>query len=447
MAKATKTIYVCGECGYETGKWLGRCPNCESWNTFVEATPAPVSPRASSSASRAVLLSDVESTAAKRISTSIGEFDRVLGGGIVPGSTILLGGDPGIGKSTLLMQAASNLAMSSKVLYVTGEESLAQLKLRASRIGADGNILMLAETDIIAIEGEIERLKPNFLIIDSIQTMYSAEVSSSQGSVSQVREATAFLTRVAKGNGCAVFIVGHVTKEGAIAGPRVLEHMVDTVLYFEGDRHDSYRLLRAVKNRFGSTNEIGVFEMHDTGMSEVKDPSSLFLSGDGSAGLAITCAMEGTRPLLAEVQALVSSSPFNNPRRMCAGLDVHRLSLLLAVLEKKAFLTLSDKDVYINVVGGLRLEERACDLATAMCIVSALLDMPLPKDTVYIGEIALTGEIRPVNRLEQRIQECVRLGVETVVIPKTSVPLKQHGINIRTISSLKDAVRLLTGKA
>ena len=377
MAKGPKTVYICGECGYESGKWMGRCPNCNSWNTMVEAEPAPALARRISASSRALPLSQVEAEGARRISTGMAELDRVLGGGVVAGSTVLLGGDPGIGKSTLLMQTAAHLAQRGTVLYVTGEESAAQLKLRAERLGVTGEMLILAETDLAVIEAEVSRTHPAFLMIDSIQTMTSQEIASAPGSVTQVREATTLFTHIAKGLSCAVFIVGHVTKEGALAGPRVLEHMVDTVLYFEGDRHDAFRLLRAVKNRFGSTDEIGVFEMRDTGMAEITDPSCIFLSGTQAPGCAVTCAMEGTRPMLVEIQALISPSAFNNPRRMAAGMDGNRLILLLAVLEKKAFLSLSNQDVYANVVGGIRLEERASDLAAAMCIASALLEVAL----------------------------------------------------------------------
>ncbi|HOG01619.1 MAG: hypothetical protein BWY57_00168 [Betaproteobacteria bacterium ADurb.Bin341] len=446
MAKTQKTAFVCGECGYESGKWLGRCPNCESWNTFVEAAPATAQQRAGNAPSRAVPLAQVRADAARRVSSGMGELDRVLGGGIVGGSTVLLGGDPGIGKSTLLMQTADRLASLGAVLYVSGEESAAQLKLRAQRLNLVSDILILAETDISTVEAEALRVKPSFLIIDSIQTMYCGELTSAPGSVSQVRESTALLTRIAKTSGCAVFLVGHVTKEGAIAGPRVLEHMVDTVLYFEGDRHDSFRLLRAVKNRFGSTDEIGVFEMRDCGMAEIPDPSALFLSGANAPGCAVTCTMEGTRPMLAEVQSLISASPFSNPRRMAAGLDLNRLILLLAVLEKKAFLSLSDKDVYINVVGGLRLEERAGDLAAAMCVASSLLEAPLPPNTACIGEVSLTGEIRPVSRMDKRVGECARLGYTSVIAAKSAKPQKIPGVKFIGVSTLGEAVRLIAGK-
>ena len=444
MAKTPKTVYICGECGYESGKWMGRCPNCDSWNTLVEAIPAPAAAR-STAPQRAMPLSQVEAGAARRISTGMGELDRVLGGGIVAGSTVLLGGDPGIGKSTLLMQTAARLTELGTVLYVTGEESAAQLKLRAERLGVGGDMLLLAETDLAVVEAEISRVHPAFLIIDSIQTMASSDIPSAPGSVTQVREATALLTRVAKSTACAVFIVGHVTKEGAIAGPRVLEHMVDTVLYFEGDRHDAFRLLRAVKNRFGSTNEIGVFEMQDNGMAEITDPAGIFLSGTRAPGCAVTCAMEGTRPILVEIQALIAQSAFSNPRRMAAGIDSNRLVLLLAVLEKKAFLSLGNQDVYANVVGGIRLEERSSDLAAAMCIASALLEAPLPAGTACIGEVALTGEVRPVSRIDKRIRECARLGYTHLVVPKGDKLPRVEGVKLTPVATLADAVRLITG--
>lgn len=411
---------------------------------MVEAEPAPALARRISASSRALPLSQVEAEGARRISTGMAELDRVLGGGVVAGSTVLLGGDPGIGKSTLLMQTAAHLAQRGTVLYVTGEESAAQLKLRAERLGVTGEMLILAETDLAVIEAEVSRTHPAFLMIDSIQTMTSQEIASAPGSVTQVREATTLFTHIAKGLSCAVFIVGHVTKEGALAGPRVLEHMVDTVLYFEGDRHDAFRLLRAVKNRFGSTDEIGVFEMRDTGMAEITDPSCIFLSGTQAPGCAVTCAMEGTRPMLVEIQALISPSAFNNPRRMAAGMDGNRLILLLAVLEKKAFLSLSNQDVYANVVGGIRLEERASDLAAAMCIASALLEVALPGGTACIGEIALTGEVRSVSRLDKRISECVRLGYTNLIVPKGGKLPRLDGVVYRPVATLADAVRLLT---
>lgn len=442
MAKSPKTVFFCGECGYESGKWLGKCPGCGSWNTMIEEKRAAAGSPVSSGAS-AIPLSHVVTASSGRISSGIGELDRVLGGGIVPGSVILLGGDPGIGKSTLLMQTAAGLSDRGKVLYVTGEESAAQLKLRAVRLGVGGDMLILAENDLSAVESEADRTKPDYIMIDSIQTMYSPDCSGATGSISQVREATALLTRMAKRTGAAIFIVGHVTKDGAIAGPRLLEHMVDTVLYFEGDRQDAFRLLRSVKNRFGSTDEIGVFEMRSSGMAEISDPSTLFITGTDLAGCAVTCAMEGTRPMLVEVQALLSQSPFSNPRRMAAGIDNSRLVLLLAVLEKKANLRLCDKDVYTNVVGGLRLAERAGDLAVAMAIASALNDTSLPDHSAILGEISLTGEIRPVNRLDKRIQECARLGYTRLVVPHSDCLPDIPSVKYLKVKNVAESLALL----
>lgn len=449
MAKGEKTVFVCGECGYESAKWLGQCPVCSSWNTMFEETVTTKKGRAFSNGNfvKAQKLSEVETELAKRQLTNLGELDRVLGGGVVKGSVVLLGGDPGIGKSTLLMQMASNLSQNSKVLYITGEESVSQLKIRAERLKLLGDVYLLSQTELDIIESEISRIKPEFIIIDSIQTMYSSSVSSAPGSVTQVREATGTLTRLAKTEGYTVFIVGHVTKDGAIAGPRVLEHMVDTVLYFEGDRHDSFRLLRAVKNRFGSTNEIGVFEMCDNGMQEVKDPSKMFISGKQAPGCAVTCIVEGTRPMLVEVQTLLSPSPFNNPRRMAAGIDSNRLLLLLAVLEKKVGLKLYDKDIYTNVVGGIRIEERAGDLAAAVCVASALSDKPLQSGVAIIGEVSLTGEIRAVSRLDKRVQECVRLGYNNIIIPESDSIIKVDGAKITKVKTLVEAVQLLVHNA
>ncbi len=444
MAKAKGSVFFCGECGYESTKWLGKCPACGSWNTMLEQKKVSSAPSINSLAyAHAIPLADVTTTASGRVSSGIGELDRVLGGGIVPGSVTLLGGDPGIGKSTLLMQTAAELTKQGTVLYVTGEESASQLKLRAERLGVGGDMLILAENDLSAIESEVDRVKPAYVMIDSIQTMYSADCSGTNGSISQIREATSLITRMAKRTGAATFIVGHVTKDGAIAGPRILEHMVDTVLYFEGDRQDSFRLLRSVKNRFGSTNEIGVFEMRSTGMAEISDPSTLFITGTDLPGCAVTCAMEGTRPMMVEVQALLSTSPFSNPRRMAAGLDNNRLVLLLAVLEKKAGLRFYDKDVYTNVVGGIRLDERACDLAVAMCIAGAGADIALPPRTAILGELSLTGEVRPVNRLDKRIQECARLGFSHIVVPNSDTLPKVDGLNYTRVKNIREALCIL----
>ena len=444
MAKAKGSVFFCGECGYESTKWLGKCPACGSWNTMLEQKKISSVPSINNlTYAHAIPLADVTTTASGRVSSGIGELDRVLGGGIVPGSVTLLGGDPGIGKSTLLMQTAAELTKQGTVLYVTGEESASQLKLRAERLGVGGDMLILAENDLSAIESEVDRVKPAYVMIDSIQTMYSADCSGTNGSTSQIREATSLITRMAKRTGAATFIVGHVTKDGAIAGPRILEHMVDTVLYFEGDRQDSFRLLRSVKNRFGSTDEIGVFEMRSTGMAEISDPSTLFITGTDLPGCAVTCAMEGTRPMMVEVQALLSTSPFSNPRRMAAGLDNNRLVLLLAVLEKKAGLRFYDKDVYTNVVGGIRLDERAGDLAVAMCIAGAGADIALPPRTAILGELSLTGEVRPVNRLDKRIQECSRLGFSHIVVPNSDTLPKIDGLNYTRVKNIREALCIL----
>ena len=444
MAKAKGSVFFCGECGYESTKWLGKCPACGSWNTMLEQKKISSAPSINNlTYAHVIPLADVTTTASGRVSSGIGELDRVLGGGIVPGSVTLLGGDPGIGKSTLLMQTAAELTKQGTVLYVTGEESASQLKLRAERLGVGGDMLILAENDLSAIESEVDRVKPAYVMIDSIQTMYSADCSGTNGSISQIREATSLITRMAKRTGAATFIVGHVTKDGAIAGPRILEHMVDTVLYFEGDRQDSFRLLRSVKNRFGSTDEIGVFEMRSTGMAEISDPSTLFITGADLPGCAVTCAMEGTRPMMVEVQALLSTSPFSNPRRMAAGLDNNRLVLLLAVLEKKAGLRFYDKDVYTNVVGGIRLDERAGDLAVAMCIAGAGADIALPPRTAILGELSLTGEVRPVNRLDKRIQECARLGFSHIVVPNSDTLPRVDGLNYTRVKNIREALCIL----
>lgn len=439
-----KTKFVCGECGHETGKWFGRCPSCGSWNTLVEMTVAEAPKRsAMSSGSGAVKLSSVDGKDAARTLTGIGEFDRVLGGGVVAGSVILIGGDPGIGKSTLLLQAASNLLKKAQVLYVSGEESKAQLKLRAERCGVSGELLVMTETSISAIENEVERTKPAFLVIDSIQTMVCTDVASAAGSVTQIREVTAALTRIAKVNGCAVFIVGHVTKEGSIAGPRMLEHMVDTVLYFEGDRHDAFRLLRAVKNRFGSTNEIGIFEMRGDGMAEVSDPSEMFLSGNNDTGCAVSCIMEGNRPILVEIQSLLANTVYANPRRMAAGMDNNRLMLLLAVLERRAGVRTGEKDVYTNAVGGIRVDDRGADLAVILAVAGSVFEKRLPERTAVIGEVSLTGEIRPVDRMLNRANECVRRGFTNIIAPYSTSLKQLDGVCISTVRNLRQALELL----
>ena len=439
MAK-DRVTYICGECGYESAKWMGKCPQCESWNTLTESAVVQVKSSASVGSAVSQKLSKVTPLPQKRVSAGLGELDRVLGGGLIRGMVVLLGGDPGIGKSTLLLQAADTLASDGIVLYVSGEESASQIKLRADRLGMKNDIDVLCETDLDRIIDEATGTRCNVLIVDSIQTILSEESAGSPGSVSQVRAATSRLTRYAKETGVVVFIVGHVTKDGNIAGPRVLEHIVDTVLYFEGDRHEGLRLLRAVKNRFGSTNEVGVFEMGDGGMREVADPSRLFLSGESAPGCCVTCAMEGSRPILAEVQSLLIDNAFGNPRRTSAGVDIGRLSLLLAVLEKKAHLKLSTKDVYLNVVGGLKLDERSTDLAVALCVASALMDLPLPPHTAALGEVGLTGEVRALSRMETRLNECVRLGYDTVLLPKSAKAAKLPGLKLVPVATVGEAI-------
>jgi len=437
-----KTLYVCGECGYETPRWMGKCPGCGSWNTLVEQER--VLPHASVIAgTKAVPLQNVRAEAQARISTGIGELDRVLGGGLVKGMVVLLGGDPGIGKSTLLLEAADNLSASGPVLYVSGEESNSQIKLRADRLGVKGeNLFLYTETSAEEAIERAKETKAQMLIVDSIQTMESEAAESAAGSISQVRAATALFTRFAKDTGTVVWIVGHVTKDGAIAGPRVLEHIVDTVLYFEGDRHEGLRLLRAVKNRFGSTDELGVFEMCGTGMREVSDPASLFVSGRNVAGTAVTCVLEGSRPLVCEVQSLLCPSAFQSPRRTAVGLDVNRLNVLLAVLERKARLRVSDKDVYCDVAGSLRVIDRGADLATAMCVASSILEKPLPEKTVVIGEVGLTGEIRSASQLDVRVKEAVRLGYTTVLIPARG-KVGDHACRLVRVSDVSEAIRAL----
>lgn len=457
MAKA-KTVFVCAECGHEALKWLGKCPVCESWNSFVEelaASPAKkgaahaVGVRLGGAAGgvSAKQLKDVDGDVTGRYATGLEELDRVLGGGLVRGSAVLLGGDPGIGKSTLLMQISQVLAQKTAVLYVSGEESSAQLKMRAQRLCLSGDgLYVLCETDLDLIEAQVKALNPGVIVVDSVQTVYRPEFSSAPGSISQVREATSALTRIAKQTGAAVFIVGHVTKQGAIAGPRVLEHLVDAVLYFEGDRQDAFRVLRTVKNRFGSTNEIGVFEMSDCGMKEVPNPSALFVSSRESAvpGCALLCTLEGTRPVLAEVQALCAYTAFGNPRRTSAGVDYNRMALLCAVLEKKLGIRLSDQDIYVNVVGGLRIDERSADLAVVAAIISSLQDKALRDHTVALGEVGLTGEVRSVTQAQIRAQECVKQGFKTLVLPgKNAANLHVQGIKIVGVDTVAQALAAL----
>ena len=411
MAKAKKSVFFCQNCGHEESKWLGQCPACREWNTFVEekVTSVKAGTVRDKKEAQIVALSSVETDEDERMMTEMAELDRVLGGGIVPGSLVLVGGDPGIGKSTLLLQVCQRLAaMNKKILYISGEESLKQIKLRANRMGDFSHTLfLLCETNLDMIRNVIEQQTPDMVVIDSIQTMYNEEVGSAPGSVSQVRESTNILMQLAKGLGISIFIVRHVTKEGTVAGPRVLEHMVDTVLYFEGDRHASYRILRAVKNRFGSTNEIGVFEMQKRGLVEVENPSEFMLSGrpEHASGSVVACAMEGTRPMLMEIQALVCKSSFGMPRRTAAGLDYNRVNLLMAVLEKRAGLPLSSYDAYVNIAGGIRMNEPAADLGIVMAIASSYKNKPVSEDAIVFGEVGLSGEVRAVTMPEQRVAE------------------------------------------
>ena len=451
MAKAKKSVFFCQNCGHEESKWLGQCPACREWNTFVEEkmTTTGVSVGRSRKEAKVVSLSRVVTEDDERILTGIDELDRVLGGGIVPGSLVLVGGDPGIGKSTLLLQVCQRLAGSGrKILYISGEESLKQIKLRANRMGefAD-DLFLLCETNLDIIRGVIEEQRPEMVVIDSIQTMYNEEVGSAPGSVSQVRESTNALMQLAKGMNISIFIVGHVTKEGTVAGPRVLEHMVDTVLYFEGDRHASYRILRGVKNRFGSTNEIGVFEMQKSGLAEVENPSEFMLSGkpENASGSVVACAMEGTRPMLMEVQALVCKTNFGMPRRTAAGLDYNRVNLLMAVLEKRVGIPLSGYDAYVNIAGGIRMNEPASDLGIVMAIASSYKNRPIAEDTIVFGEVGLSGEVRAVTMPEQRVQEAKKLGFKTCIIPEVSVKAVEEieGIEIIGVRSVNQAMNLI----
>ena len=457
MLKNKKTVYFCQECGYESAKWMGQCPGCKAWNTFVEETvSAKKNPsgnlKSSEKRQNPVILKDISLSEDERQTTQIRELDRVLGGGIVPGSLVLVGGDPGIGKSTLLLQVCRNLAENQvTVLYISGEVSLRQIKLRANRIGDfNDKMQLLCETNLEVIREVIERKKPDVVVIDSIQTMFHEDVSSAPGSVSQVRESTNILMQIAKGMGISVFIVGHVTKEGNVAGPRVLEHMVDTVLYFEGDRHASYRVLRAVKNRFGSTNEIGVFEMCNTGLEEVKNPSEYMLNGrpEDASGSVVACSMEGTRPILVEIQALVCQSNFGIPRRTAVGTEFTRVNLLMAVLEKKVGIHLGTSDAYVNIAGGMKMTEPAIDLGICLAIVSSCKDVVIPDKVMVFGEVGLSGEIRAVSMAGQRVQEAKKLGFETVMLPevcKSSVG-KPEGINLVYVSQIRDAISYIMRK-
>lgn len=453
----TMTVFFCQDCGYESSKWMGQCPGCRQWNTMVEEA-VPTSSRTTGGSERTKAskkqepssLSAIAMQEEERVSTHIKELDRVLGGGIVPGSLILVGGDPGIGKSTLLLQVCRYLAGDGrKVLYISGEESLKQIKLRAVRIGEfTDHLLLLCETNLMDIEETIMRQKPAAVVIDSIQTMYHDGVSSAPGSVSQVREATGILLRLAKSLGTSIFIVGHVTKEGTVAGPRVLEHMVDTVLYFEGDRHASYRVLRGVKNRFGSTNEIGVFEMRQEGLTEVANASEYMLNGrpEGASGSVVVCSMEGTRPILLEIQALVCKSSFGIPKRQATGTDLSRVNLLMAVLEKRVGLPLSNCDAYVNITGGIRMSEPAIDLGIVIAVVSSFRNRPVDEKTLVFGEIGLSGEVRSVSMAEQRLGEAAKLGFTTCILPKSAEEMLRasahipKGISIKGVSSVREAI-------
>lgn len=452
MAKL-KSLFVCSQCGYESAKWYGKCPGCGEWNTMNEEIPqtAVKASKRAVSLQPVMKLQDITEDVEKRISTGIKELDRVLGGGIVEGSLVLIGGDPGIGKSTILLQACQFIGKNKSILYVSGEESANQIKLRANRLGVTtSNLGILAQTDVGSIIETIRTDKPDLVIIDSIQTMILDECSSSAGSVTQVRECTNIFMRTAKSFGIPIFVVGHVNKDGAIAGPKVLEHIVDTVLYFEGERNYSYRLLRSVKNRFGSTNEIGVFEMQQDGLKEVENPSLMMLSGrpKNTSGTCVACVMEGSRPILAEVQGLVTTTGFGTPRRMSTGFDYNRMAMLLAVLEKRAGYFFNSMDTYINVVGGLRLDEPAADLTVAMALVSSLKDIVINDNVIAFGEIGLAGEIRAVSCCEQRVAEAYRLGFEKCIIPFNNYKSLSKDLKINAdiipVRTIREAFSALT---
>lgn len=454
MAKE-KVLFACTACGYETSRWIGRCPGCGAWNTLEETVAAAAVPPQKAPKQRpgtgavAMLLKDIPEDVTLRISTGVGELDRVLGGGIVEGGLMLIGGDPGIGKSTLLLQVCANLCQSGKrVLYISGEESAKQLKLRARRLGINvPNLYVLAENALDGVEEKLRELQPDVAVVDSIQTMYRPEMSSAPGSVSQIRESTSLLMRLAKESGTAIFLVGHVTKEGAIAGPRMLEHMVDVVLYFEGDRQQEYRLLRAVKNRFGSVNELGVFQMTERGMQVVPNPSEQLLShrAKGASGSVVFCGLEGSRPLLCDVQALTAQSYFGSPRRTVGGADTGRVALLLAVLEKRAGQKTYNQDVYINVAGGLELSEPAADLALCVAVASSLKEQSVGPDVAVMGEVGLAGEVRAIPQCERRIAECQRLGFTTLMIPRENMKrlTPPEGVKLIGVDTVMQALSVL----
>lgn len=452
MAKGKATVFFCKECGYESSKWMGQCPGCREWNVFVEE---PIVKKKSGMSNgkqefvKPVKLNDINIEETTRLKTGLRELDRVLGGGIVAGSLILVGGDPGIGKSTLLLQVCKNVAsQDKKVLYISGEESLKQIKLRAERLGSfSDNLLLLCDTNLESVEDNVRKEMPDMVVIDSIQTMYREDVGSAPGSVSQVRESTAAFMELAKGLGISIFIVGHVTKDGMVAGPRVLEHMVDTVLYFEGDKHASYRLLRGVKNRFGSTNEIGVFEMKQDGLSEVSNPSEFMLQGrlEDASGSITVCLIEGTRPLLVEVQALVSKTNFGMPRRTSNGTDYNRVNLLLAVAEKKTGMYFGECDVYVNVVGGIKVTEPSLDLGIVLALISSKKDKAIDPRTIAFGEVGLSGEIRAVSQTQQRIAEAAKLGFKKCIAPEVSTTGIEipDGIEVIKVRTIADAVKYI----
>jgi DNA repair protein RadA/Sms len=454
IVSKVRSKYVCQNCGTESPRWIGKCPSCGEWNTFTEEVVSSVAVRRAKKSfaenAMPIPISEIDSIDNERVRTGLEEFDRVLGGGIVPGSVCLLGGDPGVGKSTLMMQVAASLG-KHVVLYITGEESAKQIKLRSERLHfpASRSLLLLAETNMEIINDVVGRGEPDFVVVDSIQTMYRPELESAPGTVSQVRESTARLMRLAKTKGISVFVVGHVTKEGVIAGPRVIEHMVDTVLQFEGERHYSYRILRAIKNRFGSTNEIGIFEMHDTGLREVKNPSEVFLSERtyGTSGSTVVASMEGTRPILVEVQALVTPTTYGVAQRTSTGCDYRRLSLLLAVLEKRVGLHLGNYDVFVNVAGGVRIEEPAVDLGIAASIASSIRDVPTDSQSVAVGEIGLGGEIRTISQIDKRVLEAKKLGFKRIVVPKNNLRgVKTNGeIEVVGVETVNQALEELLG--
>ena len=455
--KTTRSVFACTACGFETAKWTGKCPGCGAWNTMEEATRF-IAPAAAGKAApkqrpgtgaAAMLLKDIPEDVTVRTSTGVSELDRVLGGGIVEGALMLIGGDPGVGKSTLLLQVCANLARSGKrVLYISGEESAKQIKLRANRLGIrEEQLYVLAENALDAVEEKLNQLQPDVAVVDSVQTMYRPEMASAPGSVSQVRECTSLIMRLCKETGTAIFLVGHVTKDGAIAGPRMLEHMVDVVLYFEGDKMQEYRLLRAVKNRFGSVNELGVFQMTDKGMQVVTNPSEQLLSrrAKGASGSVVFCGLEGSRPLLCDVQALASQSYFGTPRRTVGGADASRVALLLAVLEKRANQKTYNQDVYINVAGGLELSEPAADLALCMAVVSSLKDMPIGADVAVMGEVGLAGEVRAIPQCDRRVAECQRLGFTTIVLPRENMKRLStpDGVKFVGVDTVMQAISVL----